>query len=135
MKMLLVLPLLLSACGANMADDPVQTARAETRLGQFLAGKEPGRRSSCVSRINSQRQTIIDERTIMFSPSGGRNRVYRSDLPIACPRLDRNSTIIRSSTSSDICSGEIFEVRDSGTQFSYGSCTFGDFTEYRRRQR
>lgn len=134
-QLLLALPLLLAACGANVAEDSVQTVKAQTRLDQLLAGKTPGRTNSCVSRIDSQRQTVIDERTILFRPAAGNSRVFRSDLSPACPRLDRNSTIIRRSTSSSICAGEIFEVRDSGTQFSYGSCTFGPFTEYRAPKR
>ena len=133
MRMLLLAPFLLAGCAAGVADDPVRTARAETRLGELLGGKEPGRRLSCLPRMNAERQTIIDERTILFRPSAGRGRVYRSDLETPCPRLDTTSTIIRRSTSSSICAGEIFEVRDSGTQMSYGSCTFGPFTEYRAR--
>ena len=42
-----------------------------------------------------------------------------------------SAEIIRQSISANICSGEIFEVRDSGTGFSYGSCSYGEFTEYR----
>ena len=135
MKRLLLLPLLLSACGADLAEDPVRTARAETRLGELLAGKTPGRKLSCLPRQNAERQSIIDERTIIFYPGTGRNRVYRSDISPSCPGLDRNSTIIRRSTQTSICAGEIFEIRDSGTQFPRGSCTFGEFTEYRRPER
>lgn len=125
----------LSGCGADVAADPVQTARAQTRLDQLLAGKEPGRRLTCLPRQDAERQTNIDERTIVFQPSAGHSRAYRSDLSPPCPGLDRNSTIIRRSTSTSICAGEIFEVRDSGTQIPRGSCTFGEFTEYRRPKR
>lgn len=135
MKLLLALPLLLSACGANVAADPVRVAQAETRLGELLAGKTAGRVMTCLPRQYAERQTIIDERTIIFRPNAGRSRVYRSDLSPSCPGLDRYSTLIRRSTQTSICSGEIFEVRDSGTQFPQGSCTFGDFTEYRAPER
>ena len=132
MKLLLASPLLLlSACGANVAADPVRTAKAETQLGELLAGMTPGRVMTCLPRQYAERQTIIDESTIVFRPNAGRSRVYRSNLSPSCPGLDRYSTIIRRSTQTSICSGEIFEVRDSGTQFPRGSCTFGDFTEYK----
>ena len=136
MKLFFALPLLLlSACGANVAADPVRTAKAETELGRLLAGKTPGRVLTCLPRQYAERQTIIDERTIIFRPNAGRSRVYRSDISPSCAGLDRNSTIIRRSTQTSICSGEIFEVRDSGTQFPRGSCTFGDFTEYKAPDR
>ena len=130
MKTLLLLPLLLAGCGADVAADEVRTAKAETRLGELLAGKTPGRRLSCLPRQYAERQTVIDESTIIFRPNAGNSRVYRSDLSPSCTGLDENSTSIRRSTSTSICAGEIFEVRDSGTQFPRGSCTYGEFTEY-----
>ena len=84
---------------------------------------------SCIARRDAERQEIIDESTIVYRP--GNDRVIRGDIAPSCPGLDRNSTIIRRSISTDICAGEIFEVRDAGTQFPQGSCSYGDFTEYR----
>jgi len=127
-KTLLLMPLLLAGCGVGVAGDPVRSAKAETRLGQLLAGKVAGRTQSCISRIDADRQTVIDGGTIIFN--GNRSRLYRTDIA-NCPRLDDRTTMIRRSTSSSICSGEIFEVRDSGTGFSHGSCSYGDFVEYR----
>lgn len=127
-RMLLLAPLLLAGCGADVATDPVRSAKAETRLGQLLAGKVAGRSQSCITRFDAERQTVIDGRTIIYN--GNRARLYRTEIA-NCPGLDDRSTLIRQSTSTNICRGEIFEVRDSGTGFSHGSCTYGDFTEYR----
>lgn len=127
-KTLLLLPLLLAGCSAGVATEPVRSAKAETRLGQLLAGKVAGRTQSCISRRDADQQTVIDDRTILFYTN--RSRLFRSEIA-NCPRLGNRSTLIRQSISSNICSGEIFEVRDSGTGMSYGACTYGDFTEYR----
>lgn len=134
MKMLLLVPLFLTAsCGAGVAADPVRDVKAATRLDQLLAGKAAGATRSCISQRDAREQRVIDDRTILYgarlSAAGG-NTVYRSEIR-GCPELDDRSTLIRRSTSSSLCSGEIFEVRDSGTGFVYGSCTFGPFTEYR----
>lgn len=129
-KTLLFVPLLLAGCGVGVATDPVRSAKAETRLTQMLAGKVAGATRSCISAREADRQTVIDERTILYRAGAG--RVFRNDIPGGCPRLSPRSTLIRRSTSSNICSGEIFEVREAGTGISYGSCSFGDFTEYRR---
>jgi len=120
--------LLLAGCSAGVATDTVRSVKAETRLGQILAGKVAGRTQSCISRLDAERQTVIDGRTIIYN--GNRSRLYRTEIA-SCPALDNRSTLIRRSTSTGICSGEIFEVRDSGTGFSHGSCSYGDFTEYR----
>lgn len=133
MKTLLILPLLaMTSCSAGVATEPVRSTKAETKLNQLLAGKVAGRTSSCINQRDATEQRIIDERTIIFRT--GRNKLYRTEID-QCPRLDNRSTLIRQTTGTNICSGEIFEVRDSGTGMSYGACTFGDFTEYRTAAR
>ena len=128
-RMLLLAPLLLTGCSAAVATDPVRNARAETRMGQMLAGKVAGQTRSCISAREAARQSIIDERTILYRV--GANRLFRNDIPGGCPRLGPRSTLVRRSTSPRLCSGEIFEVRDASTGFVHGACTFGEFTEYR----
>ena len=130
-RSLLLAPLLaLAACAADgPAPDFERTAQDQERLDQRLVGLASTGRVSCVPAFEAREQRIIDERTILFYT--GRNRVYRTEIE-NCPRLDRRSTIIRRSTVPSICRNEIFEVRDSGTQFSYGSCTFGDFERFER---
>ena len=127
-RMLLFAPFLLAGCSAAVATDPVRSVKAETRLGQLLAGKVAGRTQSCIRRLDAERQTVIDGRTIIYY--GNRSRLYRTEIA-NCPALDDRSTLIRQSISTNICSGEIFEVRDSGTGFSHGACSYGEFTEYR----
>lgn len=128
-KAWLLVPLLLAGCSTGVATEPVRSAKAETRLSQLLAGKVAVGTQSCIPNREADRQTIIDERTILFPV--GRGRVYRNDIPGGCQGLSSQSTLIRRTTSSSLCGGEIFEVRDTGTGFSRGSCSFGDFTEYR----
>ena len=129
-KLSLLLPILLAGCSAGVATEPVRNAKAETRLNQLLAGKVAGRTQSCIPTREADRQTVIDERTILYRVSA--NKVYRNDIPGGCPGLDSRSTLIRRTTGSGLCSGEIFQVRDAGTGFDKGSCAFGEFTEYRR---
>lgn len=134
MKLFLLLPILITAsCSADVATAPVRDARAEARLALLLGDKVQGATRSCISRRDAERQEIIDETTIIYRTGG--DRVIRSNIAPACSGLDRHSTMIRRSTATDICAGEIFEVRDAGTQFPRGSCTFGEFTEYRRPAR
>ena len=124
-------PLALASCATDREPTPFQrTADNQERLDQRLRGlTQAGRQSSCVPAFQAREQRIIDERTILFFT--GRAPVYRAEIR-NCPQLDRNSTIIRRSTLPSICENEIFEVRDSGTQFSRGSCTFDEITRYDR---
>ena len=134
MKMLLLIGLLATAsCAAGDTAEPARTAKAEGRLDQFLAGKVASQPQSCITRREAERQEVVDDRTIIFRVSS--NRVIRNDISPSCPGLDRQAAIIRVSPSTSICRGEIFEVRDLTSGISYGSCTFGDFTEYRTPRR
>ncbi|HZF42873.1 MAG TPA: hypothetical protein VEZ48_05650 [Sphingomonadaceae bacterium] len=132
-KAWLLVPLLLAGCSAGVATEPVRNARAETRLTQLLAGKVAVGTQSCISQRDATRQTVIDERTILFPVSPG--RVYRNEIPGGCPGLESGSTLIRRTTGPSLCSGEIFQVREAGTGFSNGACSFGSFNEYRRPSR
>lgn len=135
MKLSFVLPLLLLAgCGSAVASDSPRDARSQQRVDQLLSGKTAVGTQSCAPLRELDRQTIVDDHTILYRVSA--TKVWRNDIPIGCTGLDRNSTLIRRSISStDICSGEIFEVRDSGTQFPLGACSFGEFTEFRSTPR
>ena len=132
MKMLLALPLLLISCAAG-APEPVRTVKMETRLTELLRGKVAGATRSCIPLRTATRQTIIDDRTIIYRVSA--NQLFRSDLDPSCSGLDDRSTLIHRTTSNNLCSGEIFEYRDAGMSFPRGSCTFGPFTEYRTVRR
>lgn len=123
--------LVLVGCTGGSAE-PVRTARMETRMTELLRGKVAGRTRSCIPLRSADRQTIVDERTILYRV--GSNLVYRNDLP-GCAGLDDRSTIIHRTTLPSLCEGEIFEYRDAGTNFPQGSCTFGPFTEYRTPRR
>lgn len=134
MKLALVLPLLLAGCGAAVASDSPREVRAQQRAERLLVGKTAGETRSCAPLRELNRQTIVDERTILYRVSS--TKVWRNDIPGGCAGLDRNSTLIRRTINgTSICSGEIFEIRDSGTQFPRGSCSFGEFTEYRAARR
>lgn len=121
--------LVLAACANTPSERPFQrTAENEQRLSQWLEGRTPRGSTGCVPQFSAREQRIIDARTILFRGAGG-GTVYRSEIR-ACPQLDRNSTIIRRSISPQLCEGEIFEVRDAGSPFPEGSCTFGPITRY-----
>lgn len=134
MKILFLFSLLLTAsCSAEVATAPVRDARSQARLDVLLGGKVAGATRSCISRRDAQQQEIVDANTIIYRTSN--DRVIRGDHSPACVGMDRSSTLIRRSTSSDICSGEIFLVRDAGSGFDRGSCVYGEFTEYRTPRR
>lgn len=128
---LLLATAILAGCTGTAAE-PVRTARAESRAADLLRGKVAGATRACIPLRSANRQTIIDERTILYRVSS--TLVYRNELP-GCPGLDDRSTLIHRTTLPSLCSGEIFEYRDAGTGFTQGSCTFGEFTEYRTPRR
>lgn len=134
MKTPLVLGLLLTAlCIAVDTTAPARTAKAEARLDQLLAGKVARSPQLCITRQEAERQEVIDDRTIIFRPTP--NRIIRNDISPSCRGLDRQVAMVRISPGTSLCRGEIFELRDLSTGIDLGSCTFGEFTEYRTPRR
>lgn len=94
-----------------------------------LQGRVTGKPVSCVSITQIDDTDRVTDDVILFRMKGG--RVYRNDLPIACPRLSRSGSAIsyRVPTGS-LCSGQIINVFDPSSGLGYGSCNLGRFTPY-----
>ena len=130
MRMLIPLLFLGLAGCSGLGDEPVRTARAETRLAQALAGLVPGEPQRCLSRFRRNDQEIVDRGTILYRE--GRDHVYRNDPLGGCGSLDPTRTLVVTSFNGEYCRGDIVRVLDQTTGSIVGSCSFSDFVPYTR---
>jgi hypothetical protein len=125
---------LLAGCIANAMEASNGQAdtlseRDERRMATLLDGKTPGDPQSCITTRPTTQSSIIGNQAILYRQG---SVVYRNDLDGLCPTLRSESTlVIQRYGSTQLCSGEILEIRDPHSGASFGSCVLGEFTPYR----
>ena len=134
MRSLMLVPFVaLAAC----AQSPAETARAEQAaqaaqigLNKALSSLTPGATSSCMP-INYQESHIeAYGPTILYRI--GRGLVYRTDTAGGCERIARGDILVTRQVQGRPCRGDIATTVDRTSRSFTGSCSFGDFTAYRR---
>ena len=130
----LLLPLAaLCAC----AQTPADTARAaqeqqatQAKLDKALAGLTPGRTTSCIPSTYPNAHTEAYGSTLLYRVS--RNLVYRTQTAGGCENIARGDVLVTKLLEGRPCRGDISTTVSPVTHTFTGSCSFGDFTEYRR---
>lgn len=107
-----------------------RSARDQATLDKALAGKVAGKPQSCIPLIQIRDTTYIGSTTILYRVSS--NLVYRNDPAGGCPGLRAGSGLITRTSTGQLCSGDIAQVRDFSANFSAGSCALGEFVPYRK---
>jgi hypothetical protein len=103
-------------------------APAALRDKDPLAGRVAGAPVDCVDQSRLGGPDIIDNRTILYRQSLG--RIWRNDLPAACPGLRPNTTLIVEIYGSQLCRNDHFRSRDPGSIIPGPICRLGKFTPY-----
>ena len=130
MRGLPVLALALTAlCGAAA---PAADRVKEDPLARALAGRVPGKPVSCIDPQFTDGPQIIDDHTLIYNRVG--RRVWRNDLPDACPALRPDVTIIVEMYGGQLCENDRFRVLEPGSRIPSASCRFGRFTPYDKPQ-
>jgi len=110
------------AAGATFAashDDP---------LAKALAGRAAGAPQTCVENSMLGNAQIIDNRTLLYRETG--RRIWRNDLPEACPGLHDDSRLIVDVYGSQLCQNDRFRAVDFGSHIPGPYCRFGKFVPY-----
>ena len=106
-------------------------ARAAQKLGKALAGRAAGQPVGCIGNMRGSDMQVIDDYTILFKEGG---TVYVQKPRGGCQGLgSSNYTLVtRIAGSNRLCRGQIGEIVDRVSGFTYGSCVFDDFVPYRK---
>lgn len=133
MRVLLFAPfaVLLLGCETTPRDAArleADQARTEAKLATALSGLTPGQPQDCLPNTrNASTERYGD--TILYRFS--RTLIYRNDTSGGCYGLDRGDTIVTSTPSSQLCSGDIAHTVDLRGAGESGSCSLGKFVPYR----
>jgi hypothetical protein len=111
-----------AAGGATLA------AAHDDALTKVLAGRIAGAPQACVENAMLGNAQIIDNRTLLYRESG--RRVWRNDLPDACPGLRDDSHLIVEVYGSQLCQNDRFRAVDFGSHIPGPYCRFGKFVPY-----
>jgi hypothetical protein len=126
----LTLPL-LAGCTANAmenASDQPLSERDQRRMEAMIGDRVPGEPVNCIPLRPTTQSSIIGNRMVLY-----RNGpvVYANDFDGVCPTLRSDATLVVDTVTSQLCSGDIAQIRDPHSGVSFGSCVFGEFVPYR----
>ena len=93
-----------------------------------LAGRAAGAPVDCIDASIGGPE-IVDDRTLLYRDG---RRVWRNDLPSACPGLQPISTLIVERYGSQSCRNDHFRAVDPGRSIPGPICRLGRFTPYDR---
>lgn len=93
-----------------------------------LAGRVAGKAVDCIDRSRVGGPDVIDSRTILYRETT--RRIWRNDLPAACPGLRPTATLIIDAYGSRTCSNDTFRANEPGSVIPGPYCRLGKFTPY-----
>ncbi|MCW3835127.1 DUF6491 family protein [Sphingomonas canadensis] len=84
-----------------------------------------GEAVSCLSLSQIRETKVRNDKVIDFVTSG--NKVYRNELPSACPGLGFSKAFVHKSSTSNYCSTDTITVFDSSSHIPGATCGLGKF--------
>lgn len=127
----LAVSLLFVLAAAPAASRDRDSDTPDAALAKRLAGLTPGHPIDCLPGSDTRfAQTHGYGRTIIYEVS--RNFLYRTDTAGGCESMAHGDYIVVRSNGGQVCKGDIAETFDPVARVPTGSCSYGDFTPYRR---
>lgn len=122
---------LIATSAIATAEKDSYSAKSSEKLAKALAGRTAGPPVSCIGNSRGSQMTVVDDNTILFKEGG---TVYVQKPQGGCHGLGNGyyTLVTRIAGSSRLCRGQIGDLVDRTSGFSYGSCVFSDFVPYRK---
>jgi len=120
------LPIAIAALGLLGAAAPA--APKQDALAAELQGRVAGKPMDCVDKARLDGPQIIDDHTLIYRESG--RRVWRNDLPDACPGLRPMDTMVIEVWGNQMCRNDHFRSYAPGSSIPGAICRLGTFTPY-----
>ncbi|MDR6848638.1 hypothetical protein J2X47_000081 [Sphingomonas sp. BE270] len=113
--------LLVSALATMVASDSKD-------LDKALAGRVAGKPETCLSTSRIGSPQVIDDHTLLYRDGG---RIWRNDLPDACPGLDDDVIVVTEVFGGQLCRGDLFYTLErSGLGIPGPRCRLGAFVPW-----
>lgn len=114
--------LLVAALGGVTGSDDAKD------LAKALARRAPGKLETCVlpSRVGSPQ--VIGNRILLYRDGG---RIWRNDLPDACPGLDDDAIVVTEVYGGQLCrNDQFYTLERSGSTIPGPRCRLGSFVPW-----
>ncbi len=135
-KIIFALPLalMLAAPAANSGTAEVKLSEKEqAKFDKKIAGREAGKPVSCINRTDQKNMTVIGDKYLIYSRSSNPKTIYVNEPYGGCRDVDRHTLVTRR-PSSQLCRGEIAQVKDFPSGAFIDSCSFGSFVPYTKTE-
>ena len=122
--------------GLLLAAGLAATAPAATRdrnpQSEF-AGRVAGAPVRCLAASHAGNLQALDQRTLVYRESA--RRIWRNDLPDACPGLDDDAILVIELFGSGPCEGDRIHTVQRGSNIPGPRCRLGSFVPYDKPKR
>ena len=135
-KFIIALPLALMLAAPAVNSGVKEVALSEKDQAKFdkkIANRTAGEPISCINRFDQKNLTVIGDKYLVYGRSRNAKTIYVNEPRGGCRDADSNSLITKR-FSTNLCRGEIAEVKDLTTGIHYDSCAFGSFTPYTKSE-
>ena len=129
----LVSPIVLAvaACSATGPSRPIPPPQANSSVGErVLAGKVAGEPVSCIRARDADRPVRL-ENGMAYRVSKSLAYVQQFGGQCDLGRGVNEAYLVRRSTQTRLCRGDIAELVDQGSNIPRGSCVYAEFVPYR----
>lgn len=103
--------------------------KEQAEFDKLIKDRTAGEPVSCISRADQNRLTIIGDKYLVYRRSSNPETIYVNEPYGGCRNAERNTLVTRKSTS-QLCRGEIAQIRDMTSGMFVGSCGFSSFVPY-----
>lgn len=115
------------AVPASAEETPEQT-KGEIKLAKMLEGRVAGEPTSCIRNYRNARLTVIDKTALVYKVG----RTLYVNIPKEPDDIDSRDTLVRRSSTNDLCKTDIVTTVDYPGGFYTGNVFLGDFIPYRK---
>lgn len=116
--LLLAIGLAAAAPAATRRHDPLDV----------FTGRVAGKAERCLPFDRAGNLEVLDDRTLVYRESN--RRIWRNDLPDACPGLNDDSILVIQLYGSGPCKGDLFHTVQRGSSIPGPVCPLGSFVPY-----
>ena len=129
-KSVLILGVIAASLAAGMTAPAIagEKPTGEQQLAKLLAGRVAGKPVSCISFADQQDMQVIDKTAIVF----GFGAVLYVNRPKNPGDLDSDKVLVTRSTTGELCSVDIVNLRDRTDRMPAGFISLGEFVPYTR---
>ena len=129
MRTLIHSALILGLTAASITPAFAKVETGEAKLARLTAGRTPGKTVNCINvgMVGNQGSEKLPGIGMAYRQG---TTWYVSNFQGGCAGLRDDTIVVTKVYSSQLCRGDIADLRMSGANIPVGSCVFGDFTPY-----